>query len=327
MRRLWWGVLALGVLAGCDGSGSSAGGKKQYRFAIIPKTLSNDVFNYGRVGAMKTAKDISRAENCEIEIVWQAPEDSDPARQASIVQDLVDQKVSGISVSVDQENALRKAIDYAAEKGVPVMTFDSDAPQSRRRIFFGTEDIECGERLAHYLGNLIREGKVIIQTGTDAPNLANRVKGAKDCFANHFPKVQVIDTMKCDDRQDKAIQQIADAVSTYTDLKGLVLVGGWAVFGDKGLDAVNPDKVKVVSCDALPKAWQYLESGKCQMLLAQDLWGWGEQSVRLLKAMADGKDVQAGPGGRINGRLEEVTKENLAAFKKTWYDRYGPPLK
>ena len=37
----------------------------------------------------------------------------------------------------------------------------------------------------------------------------------------------------------------------------------------------------------------------------------------------DGKTVTTGPGGRVNGALEEVTKENLDAFKKTWGERYG----
>ena len=323
MKKILFGVLVLAIAACGDGGSSS--GKKKYRFALIPKMLSNDVFNYGRIGAEKTAKEIEAKENCEIEIVWQAPAQSNPAQQASIVQTMADQKISGISVSVDEANTLKKAIDYAADKGVPVMTFDSDAPGSKRRAFYGTDDLECGEKLAHYLGTQIKKGKVIIQTGTDAPNLANRVKGAQDCFKAHFPQIEVVQIYKCNDDLQKAIQQLAGAVSTYPDLAGMVLVGGWAVFGDKGLDAIDPAKTKVVSCDALPKGWQYLENGKASMLLAQDLWGWGAQSVRLLKDMADGKAVQTGADGRINGKLEEITKENLEAFKKTWAERYGSP--
>jgi ribose transport system substrate-binding protein len=187
MKRFLMLLLVL-ALAAC-GDGSSGSGKKKYRFALIPKMLSNDVFNYGRIGAEKTAKEIEAKENCTIEIVWQAPAQSNPAQQASIVQTLADQKVSGISVSVDEANTLKQAIDYAVDKGVPVMTFDSDAPGSKRKVFYGTDDLECGEKLAHYLGALITRGKVIIQTGTDAPNLANRVKGAQDCFKAHFPGI------------------------------------------------------------------------------------------------------------------------------------------
>ena len=322
MKRILFALLVVG-LAAC-GDGASAG-KKKYRIAMIPKMLSNDVFNYGRIGAEKTAAAIAAKENVDIEIVWQAPAQSNPAQQASIVETLADQKVSGISVSVDEANTLKKAIDYAMGKGVPVMTFDSDAPGSKRTCFYGTDDLECGEKLAHYLGKLITKGKVIIQTGTDAPNLANRVKGAQDCFKAHFPGIQVVQVYKCNDDLQLAIQQLAGAVGTYPDLSGMVLVGGWAVFGDKGLDPIDPAKCKVVSCDALPKGWQYLENGKVAMLLAQDLWGWGEQSVKLLKDLADGKPVQAGADGRINGKLEEVTKDNLEAFKKTWAERYGAP--
>jgi ABC-type sugar transport system substrate-binding protein len=150
-----------------------------------------------------------------------------------------------------------------------------------------------------------------------------RVKGAQDCFKAHFPGVEVVNVYKCEDDLKKAVEQIAAAASSYPDLAGMVLVGGWAVFGDKGLDAVDPAKVKVVSCDALPKGWQYLENGKCAMLLAQDLWGWGEQSVRVLKDLADGKTPKTGPGGRMNGALTPVTKETLPAFKKEWAERFG----
>jgi ribose transport system substrate-binding protein len=284
--------------------------KKKHGLRSSPRCLSNDVFNYGRMGAEKTAKEIEAKENCgEIEILWQAPAQSNPAQQASIVQTMANQKVSGISVSVDEANTPKQAIDYAVDKGVPVMTFDSDAPGSKRKVFYRTDDLECGEKLAHYLGTMITKGKVIIQTGTDAPNLANRVKGAQDCFKAHFPGIEVVQIYKCNDDLQKAIQQLAGAVSTYPDLAGMVLVGGWAVFGDKGLDSIDPAKTKVVSCDALPKGWQYLENGKAAMLLAQDLWGWGAQSVRLLKDLADGKTVQAGADGRINGRLRRSRRQ------------------
>ena len=323
MRSALLSLAALLALASCDSKESGSSEKKTYRFALIPKTLTNEVFNYGRKAAEATAREIEAKEGCRIEVLWQAPAQADPARQASILQTLADQKVHGISISVEDAGAAKGAIDYAAGRGVPVMTFDSDSPSSKRKVFFGTNDYECGEKLAHFMGNLLKKGNVIVQTGTEAPNLQARVQGVRDCFAKHFPDVKVVDVVRCDDDQKKAVEQLANLAQSRNDVQGFVLVGGWAVFGDRGLDAIDPAKHKVVSCDALPKAWQYLESGKCQMLLAQDLWGWGEQSVRILKALADGKPVEAGPDGRINGALEEVTKENLEAFKAKWKERFG----
>lgn len=331
MRHLAW-VLVLAALAGgsalltagCgDGSSTGAkpadGAKKKYRFAIVPKMMNNKVFKCAKISAEAAAKEIGAKEGAEIEIVFQGPPESNPARQASIVESLAGQNVQGISVSVDDVNVLKAAIDAASDRKVPVITFDSDSPGSKRRCFFGTNDIECGERLAKFLGNRIKKGKVVIQSGTTgAPNLQLRVKGAKDCLAKNFPEITVADVLFCNDDVKKAVDQIGSYTSAHPDTAGWILVGGWALFGTGALDSIDPKKTAVVSCDALPEEWAYLESGKCQMLLAQDLWGWGAQSVRLLKDLADGKEIQSGPGGVINGGLEEVTSENLAAFKAKW---------
>jgi ribose transport system substrate-binding protein len=322
MRPLAFAVVLL--LAACgDGSAPPApksGPRKAYRFALLPKMLNNAVFNYGRKGAMKTAEEILAKEGVKIEIAWDAPPVSNPAQLASMVQSYADQRVDGISVSVDEANTLRKAIDYAVGKGVPVMTFDSDAPASKRLAFFGTDDVECGAALAEHLGGLIKKGKVAIQSGTTgAPNLQERVRGAKETFAKKFPEIQVVDVFYCNDDVKKAIDDLASVTSAHPDLAGWVLVGGWALFGKDALKPIDPAKTKVVSCDALPEMWPYLEGGKCQMLLAQDLWGWGEQSVRILRDLADGKPSP----GVVRGKLEAVTPETLADFKKRWKERFG----
>jgi ribose transport system substrate-binding protein len=326
MKRLSF-LLALVLMTSC-GDGSSSGGapkpgQKKYRFAVVPKMLNNKVFKCAKISAEAAAKEIGQKEGAEIEIVFQGPPESAPARQAQVVESLAGQGVQGISVSVDDVNVLKTAIDNASAKGIPVITFDSDSPGSKRKYFFGTNDIECGERLAKHLGNLIKKGKVVIQSGTTgAPNLQLRVKGAKDYLAKNHPEIAVVDVLYCNDDVKKAVDQIGAYMSAHSDIAGWILVGGWALFGADALKSIDPAKTKVVSCDALPEEWTYLESGKCQMLLAQDLWGWGAQSVRILKDIADGKPVQAGPGGIINGGLEEVTAENLAAFKKKWAEQF-----
>ena len=177
MKRALGVALALLALLGCEGGGSGAG--KKYRFALIPKMLNNPVFNCGKIAAEKTAQEIMAKEHVQIEILWSAPAKSNPAEQAQIVHSYAEQRVTGISVSVDEAATLRKAIDHAAERGIPIMTFDSDSPESKRRLFFGTNDTECGEALAKHLGSLVKKGKVVIQSGTAAPNLQMRVEGAK----------------------------------------------------------------------------------------------------------------------------------------------------
>ncbi len=323
-RALVLVVVALGVLA--SGACGARKGGRSYRFAIIPKMLNNEVFNYAKKAAERTAADIEAEENIHVEILWSAPLDPDPARQASILESCVAQKVDGISVSCNEPTALKKAIDFAADRGVPVITFDSDSPESKRRYFYGTDDVECGELLARHLGDRIRGGKIVIQSGyPGAYNLAKRIEGAKAALAKHYPAISVIDVLHCNDVVKRAIDDIASYTSAHPDVSGWLMVSGWALFGKDALHPIDPAKTAVVAVDALPPQWTYLESGRCQVLLAQNLWGWGAESVRILKALVEGKPIESGPNGFIKAPLEVVTREGLADFKRRWTERFGAP--
>ncbi len=52
-----------------------------------------------------------------------------------------------------------------------------------------------------------------------------------------------------------------------------------------------------------------------QVLLAQDLYGWGEQSVKILfNKIVKGED----PPAAVYGKLTRVTKENVEEYAKNW---------
>ena len=79
------------------------------------------------------------------------------------------------------------AINDAFARGVPVMTFDSDAPESRRFAFYGVDDIKTGEAVMEELAvQMGSKGAVAILAGNqNAPNLRKRVSGVKQAAARH----------------------------------------------------------------------------------------------------------------------------------------------
>ena len=73
------------------------------------------------------------------------------------------------------------------------MTFDSDAPQSKRFAFYGVDDIKTGHavmaELAKQMGG---KGKVAILAGNqNAPNLQKRVQGVKEEAAK-YPGITIV---------------------------------------------------------------------------------------------------------------------------------------
>src|SRR5204862_6610172 len=94
----------------------------------------------------------------------------------------------GIAVSCSDANKLTDAINSAVKNGVPVATFDSDAPASKRFVTFGVDDVKCGERVMDELAQIMGgNGNVAILAGNQtAPNLQKRVQGAKNA-AKRYP--------------------------------------------------------------------------------------------------------------------------------------------
>jgi ribose transport system substrate-binding protein len=104
---------------------------------------------------------------------------------------MVARKPAGILVSVANSALMQPAIDAAIAAGIPVITIDSDSPESKRLYFIGTNNREAG-RLggAHVAAQLNGKGNVVFFTNPGQPNLDERLKGYNDIFAG-YPGIKV----------------------------------------------------------------------------------------------------------------------------------------
>lgn len=283
---------------------------KTLTIAICPKLLDNPVFNYAKLGAEKRARELGG-----MRILWKAPQEADAAKQVEILEGLIALKVDGIAVSCNEPEALRPAIDKAIKAGIPVITFDSDSPKSKRLTYYGIDDWKCGMLLGRALEKQMGgKGEYAILTGMrGAFNLERRMEGVKSALKS-VHGMTLVQTVACDDDIAKSVQQIEGVMKARPALGGWAFVGGWPLFAAGALSSVDAVKTHVVSWDALPPEWGYLESGKVSLLLAQRVFHWGVESVNLLKAAVAGKKL---PKNTFAG-VDLVTPQNLDAYKAMW---------
>ncbi len=307
MRNALRAAMAL-ALSAVAGAGTAWG--KELTFALVPKLLDNPVFNYARLGAEKRARELGN-----IKIIWRAPQEADAARQVEIIESLVSLKVDGIAVSCNEPNALKFAIDKAILNGIPVITFDSDSPDSKRVTYYGIDDEKCGAILGHELARVMRKkGQAAMMTGMrGAYNLQQRMQGVRRALES-YPDIRIVQTVACDDDIAKAVTLIESTRRARPDLAGWIFVGGWPLFARGALDSLDHERVKVVSWDALPPQWGYLDSGRVDVLLAQRVFHWGAESVNLLKRAAAGEKLAPYSFAGV----DLVTKNNLPKYKRMW---------
>ncbi|MGE3106997.1 MAG: substrate-binding domain-containing protein [Phycisphaerales bacterium] len=311
--------VAAGLSAPSDTAASSLAREsaKTYRIGLIAKSQSNPVFVAARTGAEAAAKELGEKYKIEIKIDWQTPVDEDAQKQAERIEQLAASGADGIAISCSDANLVTSAIDSAASKGIPVVTFDSDAPKSKRLAFYGTDDTACGEQVAAELVKAMgNKGVVAILAGNqNAPNLQARVRGVKDYIKKNCPDISVIGTYYHPETPQDAVVKVEQVQSANPQISGWAMIGGWPLFTQNALNKVA-GKAKVVAVDALPAQLEYLKNGQVEVLLAQKVYEWGYESVRLLiDKIHNGKNPK---DKIIQAELVPVRKADADSYGKNW---------
>jgi ribose transport system substrate-binding protein len=112
------------------------------------------------------------------------PDTFDPQAQVQEFRAVVALKPAGILVSVVDPKLMEPEINSAMEAGIPVITVDSDAPNSRRLYFIGTNNRVAGRLGAKALIEKLHDkGNVVFFTMPGQPNLDERLGGYEDVLA------------------------------------------------------------------------------------------------------------------------------------------------
>jgi ribose transport system substrate-binding protein len=262
------------------GKAEGTAGAKPLRIAMIAKSSTNPIFLSARRGAETAAKDLSGKIGAPIEIMWLTPPQEDGQIQAQRIAQAVNEGASAILISCSDAGKLTGAINDAVARGVPVMTFDSDAPQSKRFAYYGVDDYQLGEDVMAELAKLLGgRGRIAILAGNqNAPNLRRRVEGMKAEAGKH-KGIQIVGTFFHNETPQDAAAEVIRVNNAYPDIKGWAMAGGWALFTKTLLTDLDPKKIKLVSVDGLPPQLPYVEKGLAPVLLAQASYLWGNVGV------------------------------------------------
>jgi len=119
------------------------------------------------------------------------PDDYDPKAEQAAFEKALGKKPTGILISAADAKLLKDSIDGAIGAGIPVLTVDSDAPDSKRLFFIGTNNYQAGltggERLATETKG---KGNVVVFTMPGQANLAERLRGYRAALENH-PQLKI----------------------------------------------------------------------------------------------------------------------------------------
>jgi ribose transport system substrate-binding protein len=174
------------VLSGCTGS---TGHKSNEKYYLISTNTKISYWQAAAAGFYKEAKIL------DVSGEMTGPDTYDIQAEKTAFETAVAKNPAGILISSADASVLKADIDSAIAKGIPVLTIDSDAPDSKRLTFIGTNNRQAGVMGARRLiKELNGKGSVVIYTMPNQSNLEERLHGYKDTLAD-APGIKIVDTI------------------------------------------------------------------------------------------------------------------------------------
>jgi ribose transport system substrate-binding protein len=222
---------------------------------------------------------LDAAEFLGVEAVYTGTPEYDAEAQLQILEETAALNPNGILLTVMRPDVLQPAIDRTIESGIPLVTFDADAPLSKRYSFIGTGNYYSGVVAARYLGPLIESGRVIISTDPGQDNLDERVAGFKATLAAEFPNVTTDESLLVDPQGDQAIAatRLAEVLMANPDVRGMFGTNAQSAAGISfALREANlTDQVHSIGFDYDLTTLNLIDNGELGATLAQGTWQMG----------------------------------------------------
>jgi ribose transport system substrate-binding protein len=311
-RTLLAAPAALALAAAMPG-GSQAQEKKTLAFVV---NVSADFWTIARRGIEKANR-----EHPQFNMEMIVPGQASAAEQRRIVDELLARKVAGIAISAINPGNSTEMLNRAAAQAL-LFTTDSDAPNSNRLVYIGTDNVAAGREAGAQMKKALPDGgKAMLFVGTmDADNARERVQGIREALQGS--KIEIVDIRTDESDMARAKRNVEDVLARYADID--LLVGLWAYNTPQIYQAVKgagrEGRVRIVGFDEDGLTLRGVADGTIHSTVVQQPFEFGYQSmVGMVKYMNNDRAfIPADKRIIIPTRI--IDKSNVEDFQKQMRD-------
>lgn len=308
-------IMSVGIVVG---QGKNEAGQKKIVIGLIGKIGTNPVFIAAHSGANLAAKELGAKYNVDVEIDWETPDNENVQEQAKAIERLTASGAQGIAIACTDAKFLTPVIDDAVDKGVPVVCFDSDAPESKRIAYYGVNDVEFGRMIMKQLAKELNgKGTVALLAGNaHALNQQRRTKGIIE-EAKKYPNIKLPEANIFHNIEiaDPSAEMVRREQRANPSIKGWAFQGSW-VFQSKDPFPWTPGEIKIVAGNAVQKEIEYVKKGYVQSLVGVNCFQYGYKSVEILLDRIVKNKTPKDP--LIYAELTPVTTKNAGEWLLNW---------
>ncbi len=307
-------VLVGVLLCGCGkteqgGDGKPGTTQKKLKLAFVSNNAS-PFWTIARAGC-----DDAKSELGNVMVDFRIPPGGTAAEQRQILDDLAARGIDGIAVSPIAPADQTEYLNRLAEQTL-LICHDSDAPESKRVCYIGTDNIAAGIEAGKLLKEVLPNGgKTMLFVGSlDAQNAKERLTGIKQQIQGS--RIEIIDVRTDETDRVRAQKNVEDSLVKYPDLA--CLVGLYSYNGTAIVHALKSSgkagRVKAICFDEEEETLAGVAEGIVHATVVQQPYEFGKQAItRMAKYL--GGDKAALAGGKLIVPTLNVKANNVVEFK------------
>ena len=296
------------MFAGCGAKASTSSGtttQQDELYSMVVFQKGSEYFNWCYAGFVAAAAAIGPHVKTEL----QGPAEADASLEAKTINQLLAKKPNGIVVTAADSATLSPSINSAIEAGIPVVTFDSDSPESQRLTYLGTDNFAFGATAADFIGEQCGgEGEVALVYVPGFISLEERAQGFADELAAKFPNMTISSYLNGEVDAVKGEQVCTALLQSNPNIKAIFCTEG--ITGPGAYAAVRTvgreGQVIIVASDFGSAVLELLKEGKIQGTVVDDPYMMGYQTMLEIYAAAHPTDILS-----VNAPFGHVPTSNI----------------
>lgn len=258
-----------------------------YRIVFIAQELGSPFWNDVQIGAERIA------ENNETVVDFWGTYRPNQGELLKNMEIAIASKVNGIIVEGTENKEFVEAVNKASAKGIPVITIATDAPESLRKTYVGSdhfkEGLVIGERVAAQLNG---SGKVAIVDGKDPTSFQELRRRGVAQVLSEYSEVEIVEIHDSESAMH-AKDETNEILNQHPDCKvflGLSAEAGVGIIHTIRTRAKLSDYA-IFSFEDSPETIELVKQGTIQATLSHRPKDMGEASMSLMLKWLKGEEI------------------------------------